>query len=171
MPDTGEPTEGQKPAEGEGKTEETAGTEVDYRAEADKWKALSRKHEADAKANRDAAARLKEIEDADKSAIEKANERATVAEAKASEAELRAMRVEVGHEKGLSPSQARRLIGSTKEELEADADELLASFEVKPPKPGPAGRPRENLRAGSNDGEEPQELDPRKLAARIMGDK
>lgn len=44
------------------------------------------------------------------------------------QAQLRAMRLEVAAAKGLTPKQAARLQGSTREELEADADDLLATF-------------------------------------------
>lgn len=43
----------------------------------------------------------------------------------ASESEKRALRAEVANAKGLTPTQAKRLIGGTREELEADADDLL----------------------------------------------
>ena len=46
-------------------------------------------------------------------------------ERQAKESETRAMRAEVANAKGLTPGQARRLVGATREELEADADELL----------------------------------------------
>lgn len=46
-------------------------------------------------------------------------------ERQAKESEARAMRAEVANAKGLTPSQAKRLVGETREELEADADELL----------------------------------------------
>ena len=46
-------------------------------------------------------------------------------ESKHAEAERRAMRAEIANAKGLTPTQAKRLIGTTREELEADADELL----------------------------------------------
>jgi hypothetical protein len=46
--------------------------EKDWAAEAEKWKALARKHEGTAKANADAAKRLAEIEDANASELEKA---------------------------------------------------------------------------------------------------
>lgn len=46
----------------------------------------------------------------------------------AKDAEARALRAEVANAKGLTPTQAKRLIGSTREELEADADELLADI-------------------------------------------
>jgi hypothetical protein len=43
----------------------------------------------------------------------------------AKDSEQRALRAEVANAKGLTPTQAKRLMGSTREELEADADELL----------------------------------------------
>lgn len=58
------------------------------------------------------------------------------AKAKTAEAELRADRLEVAAEKGLTPKQAKRLQGTTKDELEKDADELLEDLGVKPGKPG-----------------------------------
>jgi hypothetical protein len=39
-----------------------------------------------------------------------------------------AMRAEVALLKGLTPAQVKRLVGATREELEADADELLTLF-------------------------------------------
>jgi hypothetical protein len=52
-------------------------------------------------------------------------ERVADIERQARESESRAMRAEVANAKGLTPNQAKRLVGSTREELEADADELL----------------------------------------------
>lgn len=69
--------------------------------------------------------------DADKSEAEKR----AAAEQRAADAEMRATRLEVAHEKGLTPAQAKRLVGSTKEELEADADEILRDFPTTPAKP------------------------------------
>jgi hypothetical protein len=123
------------------------------------------------KANEEAATfrhKLKELEDRDKSDSEKLAERAAAAEKRAAEAEANALRLEVAAEKGLTKSQVKRLVGATREELEADADELLADFAPRstdhesPPPPG--GRPKERLRGGSDPTEEPEETDPRKLA-------
>ena len=58
--------------------------------------------------------------------------------------------LEVAHEKGLTPAQAKRLVGNTREELEADADEVLRDFPVTPatpptkpgPKPDPSQGPK-----------------------------
>lgn len=83
-------------------------------------------------------ARLKEIEDRDKSEADKLAERAEKAERRAQDLELRTLRLEVAAEKGLTASQAKRLVGTTREELEADATELLEDFKsTKTPKPDP----------------------------------
>lgn len=55
-------------------------------------------------------------------------ERVAQIEKQATDNEARAMRAEVANAKGLTPSQAKRLVGTTREELEADADELLADI-------------------------------------------
>lgn len=111
------------------------------------------------------AAKAKELEDANKTEAEKLTERAAAAEKKATDAEGELMRLRVAINKGLTPKQASRLVGTTEEELEADADELLESFGgEKKPTPKVAGKPRENLRGGADPEEEPEETDPRKLA-------
>jgi len=105
-------------------------TEGDTLGEAGK-KALEaeRRNARAAARERDAlAAKLKEFEDRDKSESEKAAERAAAAEKRVAELEAQATRLEVAFENGLTPAQAKRLVGSTREELEADAKELLATF-------------------------------------------
>lgn len=92
--------------------------ERDARKAAEKELAKYRKAEAD-KA------------DADKSEAEKR----AAAERRAVDAELRATRLEVAHDKGLTLAQAKRLVGSTRDELEADADEILKDFPVAPAAP------------------------------------
>jgi hypothetical protein len=52
-------------------------------------------------------------------------ERVAGIEKQAKESEARAMRAEVANAKGLTPTQAKRLVGESREELEADADELI----------------------------------------------
>lgn len=136
------------------------------------WKAEARKWETRAKENATAAARLQELENAQKSAEDRAKEAQTAAEKRAADAELRAMRLEVAATKGLTPAQAKRLVGTTAEELEADADELLSTFAPAAPgepKPTPAGKPREHLKAGSGDPDQPvEETDVKALGARMF---
>lgn len=107
------------------------------------------------KANKEAETlrlKLKELEDRDKSETDKLKDSLTVAEKRASDAEARALRLEVAAEKGLTLAQAKRLVGATKEELEADAEELLESFGAAAGNGNgsgarPAGKPKEKLRA------------------------
>lgn len=112
------------------------------------------------------ASRFDELDAASKTEAEKAAQRAADAETKAAAAEARALRLEVAADKGLSPAQAKRLTGSTKEELEADADELLDTFKPSTSdeeKPTPGGPPKETLRTGAAPTEpEPTKEDLRK---------
>jgi hypothetical protein len=109
--------------------------------------------------------RLKEIEDADKTASQVAQEAAMAAEKRAETAEAKALRLEVGGAKGLTPSQAARLVGGTREELEVDADELLASF--APAKGDLSSKPKERLRPGATSDDSDKEIDIAKVAAGI----
>jgi membrane-associated HD superfamily phosphohydrolase len=101
--------------------------------ELEKWKALARKNEQRAKENADAAKRLQEIEDAQKTETQKMLDRAEAAEKRATELELQALRADVALRKGLTATQAKRLVGTTLDELEADADELLADLKATRP--------------------------------------
>lgn len=93
------------------------------------------------KANGDAERqrrRLKELEDRDKSELEKATERAAEAEKRIVAIEQSNMRLKVGQAKGLNPDLTDRLRGDTEAELVDDADRLLAV--VRPGAPqGEAG--------------------------------
>ncbi|MGW1057615.1 hypothetical protein [Micromonospora rubida] len=75
-------------------------------------------------------------------------------------------RAEVAHAKGLSPAQAARLHGSTREELEADADALLTLFPTAPAGPrNPAPDPSQG-----NRGTQPPDLEAQIAAAQAKGD-
>lgn len=106
--------------------------------------------EAERKASRNAirhaevlSKKLKELEDRDKTELQKAIERAETAEKAQADTASRALRYEVAAAKGLTAKQALRLIGSTREELDADADELLADIvaERRPPSFDSGARP------------------------------
>ncbi len=89
------------------------------------------KYRTEAKA---AADKLKEREDAELSASEKATKEAKESQERADKAERELLRVQVATKKQLSPSMAARLVGDTKDELEKDADKLLKDLG-----PGAAG--------------------------------
>lgn len=129
------------------------------------------------------AARAQELEEAKKTDLEKANERVSGLESRATTAELAAMRLEVALDKapdGMPVAKiralAKRLTGSSQEELEEDAAELFAQFAPTNGDNGaatgqPGGRPREKLRGvplpGSDKVQLDDETDPRALAKRI----
>lgn len=74
------------------------------------------------------AQRLDELEEASKTEQQKANDRAAAAEKAATEATTKLLRYEVAAAKGVPAKLAGRLQGSTREEMEADADDLLATL-------------------------------------------
>lgn len=96
-----------------------------------------REAERRAKEGDAAIARLKEIEDAQKSEQQKLTERAEKAEREAAEAQASLLRRDVAADKQLPPAMADRLRGTTREELEADADQLLQLLSKADPKPEP----------------------------------
>lgn len=165
MADDPTPPEGDQPAKGD--PEPTK--DPDSLGDGGK-KALDaeRKARRDAeKATTDLQKRLKEYEDRDKTDGEKAADALRAAEKRADEAEARALRLEVAADKGLTPVQAKRLVGSTKEELEADADEILEAFPASSATPPPTRTPaaKGSPRGGGDPTSEPTETRPAKLAA------
>lgn len=125
------------------------------------WKFQSRKHEQRASQAPDSTEleRLRAIEtelnarkaadltDAERLQAEKdaADAARLTAERERDEARADALRITVAAEKGLTPAQAKRLQGSTKEELETDADDLLKDF-------APSGFGTPQPRAGGDRG-------------------
>lgn len=81
-----------------------------------------RKKYADYEQLREKASRLDELEEAQKTELEKAQERATKAEAKAVEAELRVTRTEIANKHNVP---AELLQGTTAEDLEKSAEALI----------------------------------------------
>lgn len=95
-------------------------------ADAKKWKSIALKHEQTAKANADAAKRLKEMELAGKSETEKLQTLLEEARAEARTARITALRHQVAAEKGLPPSLAKFLPDVDNEvDMTSAAEELL----------------------------------------------
>lgn len=116
----------------------------------------------------DARSNLQSIEDEKKTDGEKLTDRLTAAEEKARTAEQRALRLEVAAAKGLTVKQAQRLVGTTVEELESDADDLLSTFQTKGATPPPSTKPSPSARGGMDPTEAP-EPDVDSLVAGILG--
>lgn len=129
--------------------ETNASADRDWQADADKWKALARKHEEQAKANAAAAKRLAEIEAAQKTQAEKDAEEKTALARERDDARLSLLRRDAAEEAGLPKSWASRLQGSTAEELLADAKALAKDLPAKAAPPTTGGRPVQDLRPGA----------------------
>jgi len=87
------------------------------------------------------AAKFDEIEQANKTELQKITEDRDTHQKRGDTAEQQVARLEVALTKGLTLTQAKRLVGKTREEFEADADELLADLGKsgkQSPKPNPA---------------------------------
>jgi hypothetical protein len=138
--------------------------------------AMKRERNAAKKALADAQAKLKQYEDKDKTETERLAEAAEEAKSRASKAETTHRKLATAMDRapdGATLAQikavAKRLSGDSEEELEADADELFALLAPKSDpdedrtRP-PAGRPKERLRGGGDPDDEPEEMNPRKLA-------
>lgn len=119
----------------------------DPAAEAEKWKQLARKHEQRAKENADKAKKYDDFEEASKSEQQKLAERASRAEAELAAALLKAERAEIAAAKGVP---VELLAGSTREELEAAADKLLAFKGTAPKAPPATGQGDSGPGMGSN---------------------
>ena len=114
--------------------EDTA-PQVDWEAEARKWKELSRKNESRMKENAEKARLYDEAQEQGKSELQKAQESAAKAEARAAAMEAEAMRAKVAAATGVD---ADLLSGSSEDELRASAERLLAWRGAQVPKGAPA---------------------------------
>lgn len=118
--------------------------------DADYVKALraeAAKYRTEAKANADAAAKLREIEDAQKSEAQRAQEALAAAQRDAETARLEALRYRVGVSAGLPPEAISRLQGATEDEIAADAAKLADL--LKPAAPPVAGKPAATFQSGA----------------------
>lgn len=147
-PDTGDEPEGDTP---------------DPAAEAEKWKALARKHESQAKKNADAARRLAEIEESQKTEQQKLAEAKDAAAQEATEARAEATRLRMAIKYGLEEEDLDLLGTGPEEDIEARAERLAARIgamtEPSDDKPGPSRRPQEKLRPGASTDSDPDPTD------------
>lgn len=86
------------------------------------------------------AARLDDIEQASKTELEKATEANVKLAAELEALKLTQLRTEIAVEKGLAPSAARFLTGTTREQIEADVNDLV-KLAGTTPKPAPGSVP------------------------------
>lgn len=121
------------------------------------------------------AQRLKEAEDQEKSESEKLKEQVSQLQQERDQAKTESLRSTIASEKGLTAKQARRLTGSSREELESDADDLLDTFGAKKDDSGgeeeapreSSRPPKESLQPGASSGDETV-TDPDQMAEAVL---
>lgn len=126
MPETNNAQQEPAGASQEQAQAEESGT--DWKAEARKWEQRAKEHK---KALDDAAPKVADYDrliEASKTDLERAQEEATTYREQLATVQREALVNAVALDKGLPAALARRLQGSTREDLEADAVELLAQF-------------------------------------------
>lgn len=100
--------------------------EVEPQEDKTDWKAEARKWEARAKENNGAAQKLTELENASKSELQKAIDRAAAAEAALATAQAESLRLTIAARHGISGDHLDLLTGSSEDELEEKAKKLSA---------------------------------------------
>lgn len=104
-------------AEPQGETKET-----DWKAEARKWEARAKASKADS----EDAQKWREYEQAQKPIQERLAEELAQAKAQAESATASLLRYEIANERGISGDATKLLKGTSREELEAEADLLVS---------------------------------------------
>lgn len=129
---------------------ETPAQETDWKAEYEKVKAEARKWEERAKANKDAADRLAELETSSAEAIQEAIQRAEAAEAALAPKDAEIVRLTTAVKHRIDAEHLDLLVGSDEAELEAKAQKLAALIATDPKGPsiGPYVPPEGTSPAG-----------------------
>jgi chromosome segregation ATPase len=149
------------------------------KAALEKANAEAMKYRLDVKAKDDELSKLQEAQDSSKSEMDKVREQIESLESRAEKAEREALVAQVAQAKKLPAALAGRLTGSSREELEADADSLIEALNLgdgkKPtekPNPKGGGRPKESLTPGaSNEDDDNTEItaeEAEKIAEKVM---
>lgn len=122
------------------------------------WKAMARKHEREAKANRAAAAELEKIRAKNRTAEEKAQKERDDARAEAEAAKAEAARERAARKYQLSDEDLELLAGTPADQFDAKAKKLSERIKAA----APAGRSGNDVGGGKS--RPSDETDPRKLA-------
>lgn len=169
--------DGKKPDPKGGKPEEKTFTQEDLEHELGERLKRERAKYADYDELKAKAAKFDDLEASSKSDLDKLTEQIEGLKKSQADSDQKALRAEVAMAKGLTAPQAKRLAGTTREELEADADEILEAFPAPPSTeeggtrttPPPSRKPAPtSLKGGSDPTQETEDdLDPVKLAESI----
>jgi predicted nucleic acid-binding Zn-ribbon protein len=119
-------------------------------------------------------AKLKSIEDKDKSELQRLQEERDALKSSSDKATSQARAMQVAMDRAPEHATlaqvkavAKRVRGDSEDELHTDADELFELLAPAQSTPKTPSRPKERLKGGSEPDEEVEEDDPRKLAALV----
>jgi len=150
-------------SETETTTEQTT-TETTVTDESNDWKARAREWEKRAKANADAASRLAELEESQKSEAQKLADAKAAAEKEASDARAEAMRWRVAAKHGVSDDDAELFLTGTDEETLTKQAQRLGERESDRKKNGNVAS-----KEGTNSNERPKTNDVREFTRGLFG--
>lgn len=103
-------------------------SQVDWKARAREWEAKSKANHKRVQELEPKAKQFETLEAASKSELERAQEQTTALQQELATTQRTALVASVALDKGLPANLARRLQGESREDLEADAEELLSQF-------------------------------------------
>lgn len=131
-----EPTQEDQPVDDESSEEPDTGEQQeqpskDWESEVAKWKAMSRRHEATAKANAEAARKFAEYEESQKSEQQRIADRLAAAEERAVAAEIGRARLLAAAAYNIPTVLLDRLGGKSEEEINDAAQELSRELEAE----------------------------------------
>lgn len=122
---------------------------VDWKAKARDWEKRAKQNHARVQELEPKATQYDALEQASKSELDRAREQATALQHELATTQRQALVASVALDKGLPANLARRLQGESRDDLEADADELLSQFPHQSNEPRP---PRADPSQGSSSG-------------------
>lgn len=137
--------ENELPDEGLDSTEPTS-TDTDWKRESRKWEARAKAAQSD----KEAAVKWREHEENLKPVEERRVAELAEAREEAKTAQLQLTRFQVASEKGIPANAVKLLSGTTREDLESAADELLALIadNIKPKSPRPVANQGQPTNSG-----------------------
>jgi hypothetical protein len=155
--------DGQNSTEQAQQTDTSTTDEKDWKAEAEKWRALARKHEGNAKTNASAAQELATIKDAQKTAEQRLNDQLAAAQVQLAEYRTRETRTNAALAAGLPPEMAEYI-------TEAEPDSALEQAKRLAEHLKPAAqKPAADLRQGVRGAPAQQANDPNAWLRRMAG--
>lgn len=135
----------QQPATAAQGAEESATDEsTDWKAKAREWEKRAKQNMARISELEPKARQFEALEQSTKSELTQAQEQAQALQRELETTQRQALIASVALDKGLPANLARRLQGDSREDLEADADELLSQFQAsqsrdpRSPRPDPS---------------------------------